>query len=108
VSASASGECPRARYRDVGGSHDGHRALAIDARRERAAATLMRRVVLAAFAVVLVAIAAAAWMAWRALHTEVAPPNGSVVVTVQPGASFQSVAVQMHRAASCGRLLLYG
>ena len=46
----------------------------------------------------LLGLAALSLYAWRSLNTPIAPPNGSVVVTVQPGANFQSIVVQMHRA----------
>jgi UPF0755 protein len=44
------------------------------------------------------AVAAGAWYGWRALNTPVRPPGGGVVVSIQRGAPFRSVAQQLHRA----------
>jgi UPF0755 protein len=53
------------------------------------------------FVLLVVAIGAAAgvgWYVWRDLHTPVAPPAPEILIAVQPGASFRSVAEQLHRA----------
>jgi UPF0755 protein len=44
------------------------------------------------------AVAGTAVYAWRELHTAMTPPPAGVVLLVQPGASFRSVATQLARA----------
>lgn len=60
----------------------------------------MRRLlyVLLVLSVGIAVAAGAAWYGWRALNTPVRPPGGEIVVSIQPGASFRSVAQQLHRA----------
>jgi UPF0755 protein len=60
----------------------------------------MRRLLYVFFVLIGVGTAAmgGAWFAWRELNTPVRPPQGGVVVSIQRGAPFRSVAQQMHRA----------
>lgn len=44
------------------------------------------------------AVAGGAWYGWRVLNTPVRPPGGGVVVSIQRGTPFRSVAQQLHRA----------
>jgi UPF0755 protein len=44
------------------------------------------------------AVAGGAWYSWRALNTPVRPPGSGVVVSIQRGAPFRSVAQQLRRA----------
>ena len=61
-------------------------------------ARLIRWLAALLFAAIVLGLPAASWYCWQILNTRVAPPNGSVVVTVHPRSTFQSITVQLHRA----------